>query len=349
MPTDPFLEMVAKKAQVKLPLGEFDPVSCLRVPEHEITWPAAPVIDMHCHVDGLDLEAVVKVMDACRIEHMVNISLAKGGELDAIMRKFAAAPAGRFTLFVLLDPAPLARNQPAGRLAEELERRVEQGARGLKVWKDVGLTARDSAGQLLRLDDERFAAVFEKAAEIGIPVMLHTADPAAFFLPIDARNERYEELAAHPDWGFHGAAFPSKAALLEQRDRVLANHPRTAFLGAHVGSMEEDLEKASQTLERFPNFSVDISARAAELGRQPRTARGFFLRYPERILFGSDLIPEISMYRLYYRMLETADEYFPYPTHESGQGRWRIYGLELPVETLRKVYSENAQKFLVKI
>jgi predicted TIM-barrel fold metal-dependent hydrolase len=175
--------------------------------------------------------------------------------------------------------------------------------------------------------------------------MVHIGDPEAFFLPIDANNERYEELAAHPDWSFYGAQF-GKDELLRQRDRVFQRHPRTTFVGAHIAENSEDLHRVAQMLDVCPNVVVDISARASELGRQPYSARNFFLRYADRILFGADLVPEIEMYRLYYRFLETADEYFEYPTHASRQGRWNIYGLHLPDDVLRKVYRENALRLL---
>jgi predicted TIM-barrel fold metal-dependent hydrolase len=228
---------------------------------------------------------------------------------------------------------------------QRLERLVEHGAKGIKFWKNLGLSVRDAKGNLLRVDDERLAPIFDKAAELKIPVMFHTADPDAFFLPIDAHNERYEELAAHPDWSFYGSHF-SKKDLLDQRDRVIARHPKTKFVGAHVAESGENLARATNLLETYPNVYIDISARASELGRQPYSARSLFLKFPDRILFGADLVPEESMYRLFYRFLETADEYFEYPSHASRQGRWEIYGLHLPDDVLRKIYRENALRLL---
>jgi predicted TIM-barrel fold metal-dependent hydrolase len=222
---------------------------------------------------------------------------------------------------------------------------VEHGAKGIKFWKDLGLSVRDGKGNLLRVDDQRLAPIFDKAAELGIPVMFHIADPDAFFMPVDGRNERFEELAAHPDWSFYGAQF-SKTELLDQRDRVIARHPRTTFVAAHVAECGENLARATQLLENYPNVVLDISARASELGRQPYSSRALFLRFPDRILFGADLVPDESMYRLYFRFLETADEYFDYPSHASRQGRWQIHGIYLPDEVLRKVYRDNALRLL---
>jgi predicted TIM-barrel fold metal-dependent hydrolase len=229
--------------------------------------------------------------------------------------------------------------------AEYLERMVEAGAVGFKLWKDLGLTVRDGSGKIVRVDDERLDPLFDKARELDVPIMFHTADPFAFFEPIDRFNERYEELAAHPDWAFQGAEY-SKYELLEQRNHVFARHPGTKFVGAHIGECAEDLEFVAKMLDRFPNVWVDTSARIGELGRQPYRAREFFLKYADRILFGADLLPEESMYRLSYRFFETADEYFEYPSHASRQGRWNVCGLFLPDDVLRKVYRENALKLL---
>jgi predicted TIM-barrel fold metal-dependent hydrolase len=231
------------------------------------------------------------------------------------------------------------------RAVENLRSFVEAGACGLKIWKDLGLQLRDANGELLRIDDVRLAPLFDEAAKLGVPVMFHIADPDAFFLPIDRFNERYEELAAHPDWGFHGSQY-SKDELLEQRDRVFARHPQTTFVAAHMAEKPENLGYLDKLLSTHPNVFVDMSARTAELGRQPYTARDFFVKHADRILFGTDLVPSIEMYRLHFRFLETADEYFEYPSHASRQGRWNIYGLHLPDDVLRKIYRENALRLL---
>ncbi len=282
-------------------------------------------------------------MDECGIEHIVNITMKVGDEAFRIVEKFAAASRERFSTIGWMDWSGFERPDFVQETIDYLERLVERGAVGFKIWKDLGLTVRDSNGELVRVDDERLDPLFDKARELNIPIMFHTADPAAFFEPLDRFNERYEELAAHPDWSFHGAQY-SKRELLEQRNCVFARHPRTRFIGAHVGESPEDLGFAAAMLERFPNVSVDISSRVAELGRQPYSAREFFLKFADRILFGADLLPDVQMYRLYYRFLETSDEYFEYPTHASGQGRWMVYGLFLPEDVLRKVYRENAMR-----
>lgn len=344
---DKFIAMVSAKADVTLPLSDFHPRCMLTTPRHEIQRPRFPVIDYHNHLDAQEPEQVIEVMDACGIEHVVNITMKVGDEALAVMERYRAADARRFSTIGWMDWTGVEGDFDAfiATSIERLERLVEHGAVGFKFWKDLGLSVRDASGELLHVDDERLAPIFEKAGDLGTPVMVHIGDPEAFFLPIDANNERYEELAAHPDWSFHGSQY-GKHELLEQRDRVFRRHPRTTFVAAHIAENSEDLQRVSAMLDACPNVMVDISARASELGRQPYAARKFFLRFADRIVFGADLVPEVEMYRLHYRFLETADEYFEYPTHASGQGRWYIYGLDLPDDVLRKVYRDNALRLL---
>jgi predicted TIM-barrel fold metal-dependent hydrolase len=207
------------------------------------------------------------------------------------------------------------------------------------------------------IDDPRFDPMWETCGSLGIPVAIHVSDPEAFFLPIDRFNERYEELHNHPDWSFHGKDFPTNEAILQARDRVIARHRKTTFVTLHVGNDAENLGYVGECLDRFPNMHVELGARIGELGRQPRTARKFFDKYQDRILFGTDAIPHgddvpqqvfgDALYEIYYRFLETEDEYFDYaPAPVPPQGRWRIYGLGLPEAVLRKVYWENAARIL---
>lgn len=342
---DKFVAMVTAKAEISLPLGRFQPRPALVTGDHTPQRARFAAIDYHNHLDALDPRDVLRVMDACGIEHIVNITMKTGEEALRMIDRFAAADAGRFSTIGWMDWSDVAHPEFVRRTLDRLERLVERGARGIKFWKDFGLSVRDGDGKLVRIDDERFAPFFDKAAELGVPVMFHTADPDAFFQPIDEHNERYEELAAHPEWGFADSPV-SKTELLDQRDRVFARHPGTTFVAAHVAECGEDLGRAARLLETHSNVYIDISARASELGRQPYTARALFLRFPERIVFGADLLPDEQMYRLYFRFLETGDEYFEYPSHASRQGRWNIYGLYLPGDVLRTVYRENALKLL---
>jgi len=342
---DRFVSMVSAKAKVDLALGDFHPRSELVTPDRTPTRPRFPVIDYHNHLDSMEPDAVLRVMDECGVERVVNITMQVGQSAIEILERFRGASRRRFATIAWMDWAGIGRGDFIRLSLDSLERMVERGACGIKFWKDLGLTVRDGSGDLLRVDDERLAPLFDKAAELRIPVMFHTADPSAFFRPIDSANERFEELAAHPEWSFHGARF-GKDELLAQRDRVFARHPRTTFVCAHMAESPEDLEYVARLLDANPNVHVDIGARTAELGRQPYTARRFFLRFADRILFGTDLLPDAGMYRLHFRFLETADEYFEYPSHASRQGRWNIYGLNLPDDVLMKVYRTNALKLL---
>jgi hypothetical protein len=342
---DRFVAMVSAKAEVDLALGDFCPRSELVTPDRTPILPRFAAIDYHNHLDSMEPEAVLRIMDECGVERVVNITMQVGDAALEVLERFRGSSCRRFATIAWMDWAGVDRDDFVQQSLGRFERMVERGACGIKFWKDLGLTVRDGSGALLRVDDERLAPLFEKAAELKVPVMFHTADPSAFFRPIDAANERYEELAAHPDWGFYGAQY-GKNELLAQRDRVFARHPRTTFVCAHMAESPEDLAYVEQLLEQNPNVHVDISARTPELGRQPYTARRFFLRWADRILFGTDLLPDPHMYRLYYRFLETPDEYFEYPSHASRQGRWNIYGLDLPDDVLQKVYRSNALKLL---
>lgn len=344
---DPFVAMVTARAEVDLRLSDFHPQSMLVSPEHEILRSKFPVIDYHNHLDAQEPGEVLRIMDECGIERIVNITMHTGNTALDMIRKFHSVAPKRFATYGWMDWSDVHAPGFFGRSVERLEQLVEHGACGLKIWKDLGTKVWDADGSLLRIDDERLDPLYKKAAELRVPIMYHIADPDAFFRPIDATNERYEELAAHPEWSYYGSHF-GKLELLAQRDRVIARHPNTTFVGAHVAEHPENLAYVSNLLDRNPNLHVDIGARCAELGRQPYTAREFFLKYADRILFGTDLIPEVNMYRMHYRFLETRDEYFEYPSHASRQGRWNIYGLFLPDDVLRKVYRENAIHLLDK-
>lgn len=342
---DKFVAMVSATAEVDLRLSDYTPRPQLKSQVHVVEKPRFPVIDYHNHLDSQSPDQVLRVMDACGVEKTVNITMQVGQPALEVIDRFHRAAPDRFATIGWMDWTGVERSDFTQLSLDRLERLVDHGACGIKFWKDLGLSIRDASGELLSIDDERLAPIFEKAAELRIPVMFHTADPDAFFTPIDRYNERYEELAAHPDWSFHSSKV-SKLTLLEQRDRVIARHPKTMFVGAHLAESSEDLGYVAQLLDRSPNLYVDISARTSELGRQPYTAREFFLKYADRILFGTDLLPEVNMYRLYYRFLETADEYFEYPSHASRQGRWNIYGIFLPTEVLERIYRTNALMLL---
>jgi predicted TIM-barrel fold metal-dependent hydrolase len=223
----------------------------------------------------------------------------------------------------------------------------QRGCLGLKIFKQFGLEYKNADGSLIKIDDPRFDPIWEACGEVNFPVLIHVADPVAFFLPVDEKNERWEELHRRPEWSFYGNKFPKHEDLLAAFHRVVARHPKTTFIGAHMDSNAEDLSVVAAALDNHPNLYVELASRIAELGRQPYTARKFLVKYQDRVLLGTDGPWPEERLKLYWRFLETEDEYFPYSEKEfPPQGLWNIYGVHLPEEVLRKVYFENALKLL---
>jgi predicted TIM-barrel fold metal-dependent hydrolase len=287
---------------------------------------------------------------------MVNVTGGSGAGLRDAIAKLQTAHPGRFIVFT--EPV-WTKASDAGYSkfqADQIEDAHKAGAKGLKVLKTLGLFLRERESQkLVRIDDPRVDPMWEAVGSLKMPVAIHTSDPESFFLPIDRFNERYEELHAHPDWSFHGKDFPSNRELQEARRNVMRRHPKTQFVCLHVAN-SEDLPYVSECLDSHPNMFVDIAARIGELGRQPRTARKFFDKHQDRIVFGTDASAGTStpqqtfgdaLYEIYFRFLETEDEYFDYaPAPVPPQGRWRISGLGLSEQILRKVYRENAARLI---
>jgi predicted TIM-barrel fold metal-dependent hydrolase len=338
-----------------LPLREFRPRSSLRIASHEVPRAAFPVVDAHNHLgrwltDGWsapDVAALLDVMDACGIATIVNLDGMWGPELQANLDRYDRAHPGRFVTFCQLDWTVTDTPGFGDRLAEQLVRCLDDGARGLKVWKGLGLRLRDDRGDLIMPGDARLQPIWATAAERGVPVTIHVGDPVAFFDPIDGRNERLEELLANPDWWFGDRErFPPLDRIIESFEALVAANPSTTFVGAHVACLAEDLDWVDRMLSTYPNLFADIAARIAELGRQPRRARELFMKHPDRILFGTDLFPPArEIYEIHFRFLETADEHFPYdPDDPPPQGRWAISGVDLPEDVLRKVYGKNASR-----
>jgi predicted TIM-barrel fold metal-dependent hydrolase len=354
-----------------LPLNDYQPRSMLHVPETHVPRSRYPNIDFHSHLSWIDRkgeadvvhhaakpEEILPVMESKNVRLMVNLTGGYGPLLEETIRYWQVPHPKSFIVFTepWYDKVVIANYSQFQ--ADQIERAGKLGAKGLKVLKTLGLYLREQVktGPLVKIDDRRFDEMWETAGALNMPVAIHISDPEAFFLPIDRFNERYEELNAHPDWSFHGKDFPSNLELQEARNRVMARHPRTKFVALHVGD-SENLPYISECLDRYPNMYVDTAARIGELGRQPRTARKFFDKYQDRILFATDATPHgdetpqqifgRELYEIYYRFLETEDEYFDYaPAPKPPQGRWRIYGLGLPENILRKVYYENAARLL---
>jgi predicted TIM-barrel fold metal-dependent hydrolase len=353
--------------QPPLPLAEFEPKSMLHVNVTTVPRARFPVIDFHSHVSprprakrpGVPPAELVKTMDTVGVQTMVNLTGGTGEDLARTIADFDRAFPRRFVTMTEPSWTRASEDGYAVWQAEEIARARKAGAVGVKVLKTLGLYLRDGGptGKLVRVDDPRFDPMWEACGRLGMPVAIHVGDPEAFFLPIDRFNERYEELSAHPDWSFHGRDFPAFGEILAARDRVFARHPKTTFVALHVGHWAENLPAVGAMLDKFPNVHVEIGARIGELGRQPRTAFRFFDKYQDRVLFGTDAVPlgfetpqqvfGEDLYRIYYRFLETEDEYFDYaPSRVPPQGRWKIYGLRLPERVLRKVYYQNAERVL---
>lgn len=341
-------------------LRRFQPNPKLVVERKTVTRASFPVIDVHFHFDSLPPsitpERLVQAMDATGIAKIINLD-GNPGDFEKYAATFVAQYPDRFLQFA--KPNFSAAVRQAGGVETQVQwirEAAKMGARGLKVNKSLGLQVRDSDGKLLAVDDARLDPIWSEAGRLGLVVLVHTGDPPAFFDSVDPANERYEELSQFPDWSFHGPKYPSFDELLAQRERLLERHPETVFIGAHIGANEEDLAYAGRLLDRFPNYNVDMSSRVAGLGRQPRTAREFFIKYQDRILFGSDggfaleseanWTPE-RFYRSYIEFLETDNEYIEYPLWGAiNQGRWRVQGLNLPADVLEKLYVRNAERLL---
>lgn len=332
-------------------LTDYRPQPSLVTESHRINRPKFPAIDVHTHFKtSLDPKFLLKKMDELGVKRVVNLSGGWGKKLDTTLKTFHGFDPARFLIFCNVDFSRIDEPDFDSQMAKFLEEAHAKGAAGLKVFKNLGLTVKDISGKTVPVDDERLDPIWQKAGELGMPVLIHVADPVAFFKPIDRVNERWLQLHRHPNWSFYGPQFPEREEILVQRNRVLSRHPNTTFIGAHVGNNAEDLKAAGAVLDKYPNFNVDIAGRVAELGRQPYSARRFFMKYQNRILFGTDRYPgrpDQPRYKIYYRFLETQDEYFDYYKHTfPPTGEWKIYGLHLPDEVLKKVYFQNAERLL---
>ena len=352
-------------AKQKFPIptiSEFTPTAKLKVRQTLLTRSKFPCIDVHCHFgrrlrgDADRLAAFVKTMDRHNIAVCVSFDATLGSEQDHL--RFLDPHKERFVSFAYIDfigsgkrgePKTWACNQ-AGFIRQtclQLIAAKKAGICGLKFYKQFGLHVKKTDGTLYAIDDPKWDPIWEACDRLELPVIMHTADPSAFFDPITVDNERYEELARHPDWSFHGDEFPSRDELLDARNRVIEKHPNTKFIGAHVGGGAEELARVQQWLDQYPNLSVEIASRIGEMGRQPFTAREFLIKNQDRVLFGTDgPWPELRL-TYYWRFLETNDEYFPYSEKRpQPQGLWNIYGVKLPDEVLEKVYFQNACKLI---
>ncbi|MCX6619727.1 MAG: amidohydrolase family protein, partial [Acidobacteria bacterium] len=304
-----------KKRADGLDIRDFQPRSMLHVAETKVERARFPVIDIHTHLSwaaksqaGVPIseerefiatpEELLAVMDRKNLKTLINTTGGPGLGVRQSVARFDKAHPGRFITFT--EPWYSRINEPryANLQADAIAKAQEDGAKGLKLLKTLGLYLREkiTSGPLIKVDDPRFDPMWETCGARKMPVGIHVSDPEAFFLPIDQFNERWEELHNHPDWSFRGQDFPSNRELLEARNRMFAKHPSTQYIVFHMGNDAEDLGYVSDCMDRFPNMHVEFGARIGELGRQPRTARKFFEKYQDRILFGTDATPHGDEY-----------------------------------------------------
>jgi uncharacterized protein len=342
-------------------LTQFHPGTFLKVKRDKIDRARFPVTDIHFHLESLPIDVtpdrLVQAMDAAGVQHIVNLG-GLPGMFEHFAQTFHAKYPDRIIMFVKPEIGAIVKEGGIEEQVKFIDKAASMGARGLKLSKSLGLGHRDASGKLVAVDDPRLDPIWKEAGRLGLPVLIHTSDPTAFFSKPDKNNERYQELLQNPQWSYYGRpGYPTKEQLMQQRENLLKRHPEVNFIGAHMGCNEDDLTYVGKLLDTYPNYYVDMSSVVHALGRQPYTARRFFLKYQDRILFGTDggfalqakgngWTPE-RMFRSYFEFTQTDNEYVEYPLMDiTHQGNWKVYGLALPDEVLEKLYYKNAEKLV---
>lgn len=325
---------------------KYDPPSTLVVPEHPTTRAKFPFIDVHSHhwrMATQDMDKLIREMDELNMGIVVNLSGRGGQALADIMKHVNETHPTRVAVFTNIELRSIDEPDWAENTVKQLEFDVKNGAKGLKIYKSQGMTNKDKAGNRIRINDPRIDPVWAKCGELGIPVIIHSADPKSFWEPHDENNERWLELKLRPRRKRSDTNPAPWATIIAEQHDIFKKHPKTTFIAAHMGWFANDLAKLGTLLDAMPNMYVGIGAVIAELGRQPRMANKFFEKYQDRVVFGKDAYnPE--EYYTYFRVLETDDEYFPY--YKRYHAFWRMYGLALPDEILKKLYYKNALKII---
>ncbi|MEO5893587.1 MAG: amidohydrolase family protein [Ferruginibacter sp.] len=339
----------AQSSTQKMDFEKYDPVSTLVVPEHITRHAKFPFIDVHNHqwdMAGQNLSLLVRDMDTLNMSVMVNLSGGSGDYLQQSIKNIRSTYPGRFIVFANIEFKGIGEKGWTEKAVKQLENDVKNGANGLKIFKTLGLSVKDNEGKRVTVDDNRLDAIWTKCGELKIPVLIHTADPKPFWDATDEHNERWMEIVTHPGRK-RGANDPAPwETLIEEQHNMFKKHPNTTFIAAHFGWYANDLARLGTLLDQMPNVVVEFGAVIAELGRQPVMAKQFFTKYQDRILFGKDSwVPD--EYKTYFRVLETSDEYFPY--HKKYHAFWRMYGMGLPDEILKKVYYKNALRIIPNI
>ena len=341
-----------KPLEMKMDFEEYEPPTSLVVEEHHVTRSKFPFIDIHNHQGNMntsDFAELTSKMDKLNMAVMINLSgrgfRSSGDHLEKSIENIKNRFPNRFVLFTNVDFADIANPEWAARTTKQLEDDVKRGAMGLKIYKNLGLFNKDKSGKVIAIDDSRIDPVWAKCGELGIPVLIHAADPKQFWQPIDKNNERWLELKLHPGRR-HDTDSISWEMVIAQQHNIFKKHPKTKFINAHLGWYGSDLKKLGGLMDQFPNMYTEIGAVIAELGRQPRAAKAFLTKYQDRVLFGKDSwVPE--EYETYFRVLETEDEYFLY--HKRYHAFWRMYGIGLSDDILKKIYYKNAMSLIPNI
>jgi predicted TIM-barrel fold metal-dependent hydrolase len=333
----------------RMDFENYNPPSTLVVPEHKLAKAKFPFIDVHNHqfdMPNKDLKTLIKDMDALNMKVMVNLSGQSGEQIKKSVANIKQNFPKRFIVFANIEFRNVGQPGWSENAAKQLEEDVKNGANGLKIYKSLGFSVKDINGKRVTIDDPRLDLIWKKAGELKIPVIIHTADPKPFWSPMDDKNERWLELATHPNRKRSNTGPAPWDTLIEEQHRMFKKHPNTTFIAAHFGWYPNDLAKLGKLLDEMPNVVVEFGAVIAELGRQPRMAKQFFTKYQERILFGKDSwVPE--EYATYFRVLETEDEYFPY--HKKYHAFWAMYGMGLTDAILKKIYYKNALRIIPNI
>jgi len=329
-----------------LTFEEYNPKSTLVVPKHIVTKAKFPFIDVHGHqykMSDQDLTPVVAAMDTLNMGIMVNLSGRSGKKLQESVDNIKDHYPNRFVVFANINFDGVGKDKWTENAVSQLEVDVKNGAKGLKIYKSLGMRNKDNEGNRIAIDDNRLDAIWSKCGELGIPVLIHAADPKPFWDEFDSDNERWLELKTHPRRKRSANNPISWEQIIREQHNMFKKHPDTNFINAHMGWYANDLGKLGELLDEMPNMYVGIGAIIAELGRQPRFAKKFFEEYQDRVLFGKDSWkPE--EFPTYFRVLETDDEYFPY--HKKYHAFWAMYGLDLSDDVLKKLYYKNALRLI---
>jgi predicted TIM-barrel fold metal-dependent hydrolase len=327
-------------------IEEYQPKSTLVVPQNIVKRAKFPFIDVHNHqrVDSPErVDKLVREMDDLNMKIMVNLSGGFGDRLKRTIERMKGRYPDRFAVFCNLDFTGIDDPEWSKRAVSQLEADVKAGAQGLKIFKNLGMDLRDSQGQRIPTDDPRFDPVWAACGRLKIPVFIHTGEPAPFFQPHDKYNERWLELKEIPSRARPTDRYPSWETIMGEQHHVFEKHPKTTFINAHLGWLGGNLAELGRLMDKYPNMHTEIGAVLAELGRQPRFARQWFIQYQNRVMFGKDSY-EPSEYHTYFRVLETADEYFNY--YRRRHAFWQMYGLDLPDMVIKKLYYKNALRVI---